>query len=108
ALAAGKATIITDLLHLSGVASLDPRTWTVATTTDDRSPRAESRTTASLADPSAIGYRPSAIGHRPQRSDRHRHRHRRRGPLAAPRHAAARHRPCAPRAPRPRRARVLA
>jgi len=29
ALAAGRATVITDLVHLGGVPSLDPRTWTV-------------------------------------------------------------------------------
>ena len=29
ALAAGRPTVITDLLHLAGVVSLDPRTWTV-------------------------------------------------------------------------------
>ncbi len=29
ALAAGRATVITDLVHVTGLASLDPRTWTV-------------------------------------------------------------------------------
>jgi glycosyltransferase involved in cell wall biosynthesis len=35
ALAAGKATIITDLVHLTGFASLDPRTWSVQAGTGD-------------------------------------------------------------------------
>jgi len=43
ALAAGKATVITDLLQLAGVASLDPRTWLVNTPTDGREPRSEVR-----------------------------------------------------------------
>lgn len=51
ALAAGKATVITDLVHLAGVASLDPRTWVV------NAPSA-----ASAAEPSGIGYRASGIG----------------------------------------------
>ena len=39
ALAAGKATVITDLVHLGDVPSLDPRTWTV----QSRKPEAGSR-----------------------------------------------------------------
>jgi glycosyltransferase involved in cell wall biosynthesis len=42
ALAAGKPTVITDLVHLTDVASLDPRTWTVRAA-DDRRPTSEAR-----------------------------------------------------------------
>ena len=38
ALAAGKPTVITDLVHLADVPSLDPRTWTVRPPTSDLHP----------------------------------------------------------------------
>jgi len=68
ALAAGKATVITDLLHLGGVASLDPRTWIVNGPSDSRYPITDTRwtvsngQTASAADTSGIGHRLSGIG----------------------------------------------
>jgi glycosyltransferase involved in cell wall biosynthesis len=62
ALAAGKATVITDLAHLAGIASLDPRTWTVNAPSDIRYPMTDDRWTASAADTSDIGHRPSGIG----------------------------------------------
>jgi glycosyltransferase involved in cell wall biosynthesis len=68
ALAAGKATVITDLAHLTGFASLDPRTWVVNAPSDIRYPISDMRWTmsgsqaASAAEPSGIGYRASGIG----------------------------------------------
>ena len=79
ALAAGVATVITDLVHLGDVPSLDPRTWTLnpvaVSMTDDRWPMADSgfdrRSLLSDATSTAqapvrphIGHRTSDIGHR--------------------------------------------
>jgi glycosyltransferase involved in cell wall biosynthesis len=48
ALAAARPTIITDLIHLTGFASLDPRTWAV-NPVGDRGPGTEDRTIAASA-----------------------------------------------------------
>jgi glycosyltransferase involved in cell wall biosynthesis len=58
ALAAGLPTVVTDLVHATGFASLDPRTWRV--NTEVRGPRSEVRSPKSEDRPSTIGHRPSA------------------------------------------------
>src|SRR5262249_36813671 len=78
ALAAGKATVITDLAHLTGYASLDPRTWLANTPADNRYPMTDIRSpmsdlrwsmsddqkAANAADTSDLGHRLSGIGYR--------------------------------------------
>ena len=62
ALAAGVATVITDLAHLGDVPSLDPQTWT--TNVDGRWTMTDGREDNDPR-PSDIGHRSSVIGHRP-------------------------------------------
>jgi glycosyltransferase involved in cell wall biosynthesis len=64
ALAAGRPTIVTDLVHNTGFASLDPRTWAV-NVAEDRGPRTEDRRvpgSESLA--SHLAPRTSSLGPR--------------------------------------------
>jgi glycosyltransferase involved in cell wall biosynthesis len=50
ALAAGNATVVTDLVHMTGFASLDPRTWTV-NAAEGRGARSEGRESRGADDP---------------------------------------------------------
>ena len=66
ALAAARPTIVTDLVHLADVPSLDPRTWTVSavSTTDDRRPTADDRRHTIDGRTSDFGPRTSDLGPR--------------------------------------------
>ena len=87
ALAAGKPTIVTDLVHLADVPSLDPRTWTVQEVGGWGSGIGKGHEGSNLRRqrPSAVPDPQSPV---PEPRLR-RHRHPRRGSLAAPRDAAA-------------------
>jgi len=65
-LAAARPTIVTDLVHLADVPSLDPRTWTVSavSTTDDRRPTADDRRHTIDGRTSDFGPRTSDLGPR--------------------------------------------
>jgi hypothetical protein len=61
ALAAGRATVITDLVHLDDVPSLDPRTWTV---NEARGARREARRQSRRRTSREQPRTPSPIAHR--------------------------------------------